>query len=323
MQVAEFQRELDAGNLRVAGSWLVTHCADDVLGLCTALVRDRILAEDLAQDTFGKAFSSLSSYRGDASPRTWLLAIARNRCLDYLRRRRHTGLISSDPDAGDATASDAPLPADLLGNRAEVSEALDALDETQRALIILRFRHGLSFDELAEVFGIKPGTARMRLSRALGRMRASLEQSREHVMRVAAPSRAHGRSADEDRRPAARQRRRTPAGPPPPPARASASPSPPAPRSAPPLGGMLGRGSGSGGSSSRDARSGGPPASFGAPPAPSGAPQGPPGSPPGSRSQAASLPGGPGSAFAAALGDVLPAVSPALRHRLTGLLARL
>lgn len=305
VQVAEFQRELDAGNLRVAGSWLVTHCADDVLGLCTALVRDRILAEDLAQDTFGKAFTSLSSYRGDASPRTWLLTIARNRCLDYLRRRRHTGLISSDPDAGDTTASDAPLPADLLGDRDEVSEALDALDETQRALIILRFRHGLSFDELSEVFGIKAGTARMRVSRALSRIRESLQQSRARAMPVAAPPRAGSRGAGGGARPSSKRRRHgtPPSLPPaaPPPAAASIPP----PRSGAPSPGRP---------------------LAGAPPAPPGSPTdggASPPSPPSAPHRAAAAPGSADRAFASALGEVLPTVSRALRHRLAELLSRL
>ena len=175
----EFRRHLDAGNLSGAGTWLVEQCADDVLGLCTAMVRDRVQAEDLAQDAFGKAFSHLASFRGDSSARTWLLAIARNRCLDYLRRQSRVGwVVTSDPDAGGDSASDAPLPPDLLRNRQEVARALDSLGEADRALVVLRFRHGLGYDELGVVFGIKPGTARMRVSRALARMRETLTPSR-------------------------------------------------------------------------------------------------------------------------------------------------
>ena len=144
------------------------------------MVRNAAIAEELAQDAFGKAFISLESFRGDASPRTWLLAIARNRCLDHLRRHQRTRqIVTTDSEASDDAASDAPLPGELLSNRDDVARALDSLDETQRALIVLRFRHGLSYDELAMAFGIKPGTARMRVSRALARMRQTLQTAPE------------------------------------------------------------------------------------------------------------------------------------------------
>ena len=48
------------------------------------MVRDSRLAEDLSQDVFARAFAALDGFRGEASPRTWLLKIARNRCLDHL-----------------------------------------------------------------------------------------------------------------------------------------------------------------------------------------------------------------------------------------------
>ncbi len=164
------------GDFRAAGAWLVEHHAHEVLGLLRAMVRDASTAEDLAQDVFSSAFASLPGWRGEASSRTWLLTIARNRCIDHLRALRRAPFSDSGGDP-DAHPDDAPLPGDLLARRAEVDGALAELDEGDRALVVLRYRHGMSYEEIAAVFGLKEGTVRMRMSRALARMRRALESA--------------------------------------------------------------------------------------------------------------------------------------------------
>jgi RNA polymerase sigma-70 factor (ECF subfamily) len=185
----ELHHLLDEGDLRGAGTWLVTRYAHEVHGLCSALIRDRLTAEDLAQDVFSRAFAGLGKYRREASSRTWLLAIAKNRCIDHLRSQGRAPFADVEPtDAPDET----PLTSELLSRRADVLRALSALEEGERALVILRYRHGLSYDELANVFGLKTGATRMRVSRALSRMRAALERAEpmldEVVAQRAAPA---------------------------------------------------------------------------------------------------------------------------------------
>lgn len=148
--------------------------ADDVYGLCRAMVRDEVLAEDLAQDAFSRALAGLGGFRGEASPRTWLLAIARNRCLDHLRRSR------IDPtdadDAWEEHPDPEPVAVDVLLSRRDLQRGLDVLSETERALVVLHHGHGLRYAELAAAFGIREGTARMRVKRALEKVRAELER---------------------------------------------------------------------------------------------------------------------------------------------------
>jgi len=185
---------LAGGEVRRAGEWLVARYARDVIGLCRSMVRERALAEDLAQDVFAQAFSSLRGYRGEAAPRTWLLSIARNRCVDQMRRAAREPW--DEPDDGnepDMFADEAPLPAELLMQRSDVHAALDELAESERALVVLRFRHGLEYPELASVFGLKEGTVRMRLSRALGKMRERLE--RREAAELAEEATPTGRAA--------------------------------------------------------------------------------------------------------------------------------
>lgn len=171
---------LDRGDHRAAATWLVRAHAGDVLSLCRAIVRDRTTAEDLAQDTFASAFRSLVVLRGESSPRSWLLSIARNRCIDHLRRDRRAPYgLSHEPEVIEDAPDDGAAPGpELLQRRDEVLRALASLDEATRALVVLRFRHGLEYAELAEVFGQKEGTIRMRLSRALARMRDELGGAR-------------------------------------------------------------------------------------------------------------------------------------------------
>lgn len=177
LDAASFHDALGRGDHRAAATWLVRAHAGDVLSLCRAIVRDATTAEDLAQDTFASAFGGLSGLRLESSPRTWLLAIARHRCFDHLRRmKRAPYAVAPDVEVVELHPDDgAPLGPELLQRRDDVLRALEVLDEPSRALVMLRFRHGLEYDELAEVFGQKEGTVRMRLSRALAKMRQELE----------------------------------------------------------------------------------------------------------------------------------------------------
>jgi RNA polymerase sigma-70 factor (ECF subfamily) len=175
---SELHTYLESGDIRGAATWLVERHSHEVLSLCRAMIQDAALAEDMAQEVFGRAFSGLSAFRGDASPRTWLLAIARNRCIDHLRSVRcepWRGAPSESAANPDEQPDDRPLAPDLISRRDEVASALRQLTEGERAIVILRFRHGLEYSELANVFDLREGTVRMRMSRALARMRRALQ----------------------------------------------------------------------------------------------------------------------------------------------------
>jgi RNA polymerase sigma-70 factor (ECF subfamily) len=171
------------GELRRAAAWLVASYGSDVMATCRAMVRDAAAAEDVAQEAFSDALRALGGFRGESSARTWLLSIARNRCIDYLRARKRdpwarsggSGAAGGD-DAGDPDAhpDQAALGADWLADRSVLLRALDTLAEGERALVTLRFRNGLEYDQLATAFGLREGTVRMRVSRALAKMREAI-----------------------------------------------------------------------------------------------------------------------------------------------------
>lgn len=142
-------------------------CRDDVFRLCLGFSRDAAAAEDLCHDVFLKAFARASSLREPAGMRIWLLRIARTTCLDHHRRLRlaPTVPLESAPDA----AADRPGPEGLSEaneERLRLKTAIRALPRKQREILVLREYGGLSYEDLARVLRLRPGTVMSRLNRA-------------------------------------------------------------------------------------------------------------------------------------------------------------
>jgi RNA polymerase sigma-70 factor (ECF subfamily) len=183
---AELADLIAHGDRKRAASLLVRDHAPAVFALCRAMVRDARLAEDLSQDAFARAFGALEGFRGEASPRTWLLRIARNRCLDHLDHARRAPWAAGADAEPDEHPADEPPPHDLLARREDAERAMAALGESERALVVLHFGHGAAYAELAGAFGLREGTVRMRISRALARMRAALAADLDSLARSGA-----------------------------------------------------------------------------------------------------------------------------------------
>lgn len=140
---------------------LLRACYPDVWRLCAVLV-DEQTADDLAQETFLRVTRALRRYRGDASPRTWILSIARNVCMDELRtrhrrRRRDRHLVVAAREHAHA-----PDPAGEVA----ANELLWHLEPNRRAAFVLTQLLRLSYEQAAVVCGCPPGTIRSRVARA-------------------------------------------------------------------------------------------------------------------------------------------------------------
>ncbi len=167
------QQALAQSDVRGAARLLVLHHADAVYATCRAMVRDAHLSEDLSQEAFTKALAALPRFRGESQSRTWLLSITRNVCIDHLRRTK--GPIDERvPLDVEVEVSDAPPAFELLARRGDVERALTPLTEIERAIVVLHHVHGVGYPELASSFGIAEGALRMRMSRALSKMREAL-----------------------------------------------------------------------------------------------------------------------------------------------------
>jgi RNA polymerase sigma-70 factor, ECF subfamily len=134
---------------------------EQVWRLCAKLV-DNQGADDLAQDAYVRAVGALPKFRGASSARTWLLAIARNACMDELRtrsrqRRRQSSLAVNALRQRDDLAAEQQL---------GVTDIVGRLTPERREAFVLTQMLGLSYREAAEVCACPTGTIRSRVARA-------------------------------------------------------------------------------------------------------------------------------------------------------------
>jgi len=159
---------------------IVERHQDSVYRLVARMVRDPALAEDIAQETFLKAYRALPGYDPRWKLSSWLLKIAHNATIDHLRRQR---LDTTPLDLGPESATGSPIErlADAsvvdaeqqLRGRAlarDLQTALASLDAAYRELLLLRFQEGLAYQEIAEVTGLPLGTVKVRLHRGRKRL---------------------------------------------------------------------------------------------------------------------------------------------------------
>ena len=155
----------------------------DVRRFLVRLTQDPALAEELTQEAFARAYEASASFRGDAPARIWLLRIARNTCLDYLRspRARHARAESLDdhPDVIAFSTAEPPATTELTVQRSEmtacVQEFILGLPETLRSALILHDVEGFTNAQVAQVLGVSLEAAKARLHRARERLRAMME----------------------------------------------------------------------------------------------------------------------------------------------------
>jgi RNA polymerase sigma-70 factor, ECF subfamily len=126
--------------------------------------------DDLVQEALFRAFRRLDSWRGDASFRSWLFAIAGNVLRDDFRRRKGRQVLSlEDRDLPDHRGPDA----DLAAKETEESlrRGIAALPRLQREVFLLRTQQGSAYEEIAAALGTTPGAARVHYHHAVKRLK--------------------------------------------------------------------------------------------------------------------------------------------------------
>ncbi|MBL9167958.1 MAG: sigma-70 family RNA polymerase sigma factor [Verrucomicrobiales bacterium] len=150
---------------REAFEALVTKYRQPVLNFVARTLRDEAEAEDIAQQTFVQVWKSAARYEASARFTTWLFTIARNLCLNEIRRRsRHPAdsLDTSDrpgddqpaPQYADPKAPSAPDHLSSVELADKVEEAIRDLPETQRTALLLCREDELSYEQMAQILGI-------------------------------------------------------------------------------------------------------------------------------------------------------------------------
>lgn len=166
IQRAAYLRDSDAYGV------LVGRYQARVVGYLRRLARDRVWADDLAQDTFVHAWNKLRSFKGDGSFEGWLLRVAYTIFLQAYRQRknrREDSLETSSPERADAPGTDAQLDLDRL---------LAKLEPDIRTMLLLIHAYGYTYAEVGRVVDLPAGTVKSHVSRAKARLRQQLNAER-------------------------------------------------------------------------------------------------------------------------------------------------
>lgn len=171
---------------------LVSRFERPVFSQVQRMVRDRELAEDLAQEAFVRAFDRLEQYDPDYKFSSWLFKIAHNLTIDHLRKKEldtvsiHGAPDATTPDEQEATAvtlesrderPDERFESQELGG--EIEAAIDQLRPEYREAVLLRHVQGRPYREIADIMDLPLGTVKTYIHRARNELQEKLAHLRE------------------------------------------------------------------------------------------------------------------------------------------------
>jgi len=169
---AELARDALGGS-EAAYRDLVTRYATSAVNFVFRFVRDRALAEDLAQEGFLRVYQRLGTYDPDRKFSSWFFQVLRNITIDHLRVNRlaTTSLDELAEEGNQRAAVDrqSASPEDAAGQgelASAMSTALSRIRPEYREVVVLRYQEGLTHPEIAEILGIPSGTVKTYLHRA-------------------------------------------------------------------------------------------------------------------------------------------------------------
>lgn len=172
---------------------LIERRKDQIFGYIMGMVHDRAVANDLFQDTFERVIKAMNDRRGSYTHNgqwlSWVMRIARNATIDYLRKQKKWSDVSSDEDDGrsfwdtlksDTPGADAKLHRDQ--QRAVLNHHIRQLAPEQREVLLLRQETDLTFREIGELTGVSINTALGRMRYALKNLRGMLEDADQEAL---------------------------------------------------------------------------------------------------------------------------------------------
>ena len=147
----------------------------NVYNLALKLTGSEEDAQDMSQESFFKAYTQLENFRGESRFSVWMYRLTYNLCIDFLRKKNRTAVVSltchdDDNDAADIDIPDTrELPEDVMLNRESrktIADSIDELGSTHREILILMEITGMSYGDMAITLNISEGTVKSRLARA-------------------------------------------------------------------------------------------------------------------------------------------------------------
>ncbi|WP_172195663.1 RNA polymerase sigma factor [Saccharibacillus qingshengii] len=158
---------------------MMENYGSDVWHYAYFLTRSRDLADDIAQDTFVKAYGALDSFRGEAKIKTWLLSITRHTAFDYRRSAFARRSVPMDRLPERERAESAEEAYMRREDSVQVWAVIMQLPDRYREVLVLDLKHDLRLAEIAQLLGIAEGTVKSRLFRARAKVGKRLKEERE------------------------------------------------------------------------------------------------------------------------------------------------
>jgi RNA polymerase sigma-70 factor (ECF subfamily) len=162
---------------------LVDTYSERIINYLARMTGSRYEAEELAQETFVRAYLALRSYKPQFKFSTWLFKIATNLCINHLKKRKRFTQIDDYQDQEGRSVWVIPDPRSygnpLLETQSrelqrQIQKAINQLPSAYRTVVILRHVHGLSYQEIVTVTGLPMGTVKSRLGRGRTRLTTCL-----------------------------------------------------------------------------------------------------------------------------------------------------
>lgn len=151
---------------------LIRRHQDFVYGAAMRIVRNPVLAQDVAQDAFVRAYKALPDFRGQAAVRSWLYRIATNLALNAVQRRKEYPSESLPESVTDSGPEREAMRDEMA---AHLRSAIDELPADLKQPLVMREYGGLSYQEISDELGLPLNTVRTRILRARRALRGPME----------------------------------------------------------------------------------------------------------------------------------------------------
>jgi len=178
---------------RAAFAALVRKHKSPLFNFALRQLRAKTTAEDVVQETFVRVVQNAADFKHEARFTTWLYTIARNLCIDQLRKgalRKHPSLDARQsqdeggPTLGEQTAdARANVERDATAGelRERIASAVETLPDDQREVFLMREVANLPFKEIADITGVPENTVKSRMRYALERLQSALSEYEEYA----------------------------------------------------------------------------------------------------------------------------------------------
>ena len=160
--IALISQVLIFGNRRAFDSLVQKYQASVRRILLNLTAGDETLSDDLAQETFIKAYTALDTYKNKSNFGTWLYRIAYNVFYDYIRSRKETCLIDEVSSEVDMVYNQEPTDSCIT---ADINRAMRLLRPDERTCVTLHFMEDLTIDKIVEITGMPEGTVKSHIAR--------------------------------------------------------------------------------------------------------------------------------------------------------------